>query len=543
MTRAAIWIAALAAAACAPPERGPRWKAAGAHAPRRGGTLHVATKEAVRSLDPTISYDEVSTYMTHALFSTLVTYQADSTALVPELAERWSVDPGGTTYTFVLRAHLRYEDGTPIVAADFKYSLERALTTADSPFAGFLTDVVGATDLHDGKASTCAGITATSERVLELRLTHPAPAFLFVLAMPFASPQRAAHVSGAGDQLRRQPLASGPFELASWDEGTQLVLRRNPQYWDPTRGLVDELVQAEHVAPEIQFLMLERGELDAADSLTAPDYLWITTQPAWAPYVQQRAIGQAFGSRMNVRKRPFDDRRVRQALNYALDKDHLLKLLNQAAVPSHGLLPPGIAGRDEGLSPYPHDPARARALLAEAGYPDGFAIDYVTQDDDQAAQLGASLQGDLAEVGIRVRLQPVSFATLLSTVGSADGPAFSLTSWIADYPDASSFLDARFHSRAIVAEGSTNDAFYARPEVDALLDAARGELDPARRAASYRQVERLLYDDAVWVFGYHPLTTAVRQPYVQGLGLHPVWVRDYTTVWLDLDDAGERVVR
>ena len=421
--------------------------------------------------------------------------------------------------------------------------MERALTTPDSPFGPFLVDVVGAQDVIDGKATDCAGIAAPSPRELVIKLTTATPAFIYLLTMKFTTPQRAAHVTAAGDQLRRTPLASGPFSLAAWDEGTRIVLVKNPHYWNPGRPYLDELVMFENIPRDTQFLMFERGELDSAERLASPDYVWIMQQPAWQPYIHSGTLLQVFASRMNVTVKPFDDRRVRQALNYALDKDHTRKLLNNAAVPSHGMLPPGLPGRDDSLSPYPHDVAKAKALLAEAGYPDGFSVDYMTQNDEQGEKLAASLQGDLAEVGVRVRIQLVSFATLATVMGQKTGPAFSLTSWVGDYPDPTNFLDARFHSRYIADENAQNDTRYSNPELDALLDAARGELDRAKREGMYRKAERILYDDAPWIFDYHPVTTEVTQPYVRGFELHPIWVRDYTNAWLDLGPDGERVPR
>ncbi|MGE5184382.1 MAG: ABC transporter substrate-binding protein [Acidobacteriota bacterium] len=516
-------------AACGHVDRGPQYRAAGNPAPRDGGTLHIAIKDQVSTLDPTIEYDEISGYEVHALFDTLVGYDPASTRVVPHLAERWDISADALTYTFWLRDGLAYSDGTPVVAADFAYSLERARTTADSPFGSFLADV--------------AEITAPSARELVIRLSRRNAALLEILAMTFATPQRADHVANAGDQLRREPLGTGPFLLASWDEGQRMVLARNPHYWDAGSVHLDAIEIRENIPRDTQFLMFERGELDTIDRLAAPDYLWVIDQPAWQPYVHHRATLNAYGSRMNVRDKPFDDRRVRQALNYALDKSHTIKLLQGAAVASHGILPPGMFGRDDSLAPYPHDPAKARALLAEAGYPDGFDVEYVIINDEEAERIAGSLQADLAQVGVRVHVTEMAFATFYTAIGSKHGPPFSIDAWLGDYPDPTNFFDTRFHSRAIADVNSQNDSFYANPELDALLDAARGEPDAEKREAMYHRAERILYDDAPWLWNYHQLMTEVTQPYVKGYEPHPIWTRDYSHAWLDLDARGERVPR
>ncbi|HSD86761.1 MAG TPA: ABC transporter substrate-binding protein [Kofleriaceae bacterium] len=517
----------LVVAACSPPDRRPAFRAAGHATPRDGGTLHIATSDAISTLDPTIQYDEVSTIAVHSLFETLVGYEPTGVRVVPKLAERWELSADGLVYHFTLRDGLSYSDGSSLVAQDVAYSLERARTDVDSPFGGQLADV--------------ASVTAPTARDLEIRLTRPDVAFIYVMAMPFTTPQKKEHVLGAGDQLRRQPLGSGPFMLEEWQEGQRIVLRKNPHYWDAANVHLDAISWLENIPRDTQFMMFERGEIDTIDKLSTPDYLWIAEQAAWQPYIRHAAAMYSYGSRMNVRVKPFSDRRVRQALNYALDKSHSVKLRNGGAVASHGLLPPGMPGRDDTLTPYPHDPAKARALLAEAGYPHGFDTDYMIFSDEFAEKLAASLQHDLAEVGVRVHIQVSSIANFGTLYGKPDGPPFSMDAWIGDAPDPTSFLDVKFHSRSIADQSSANESFYANPALDELLDRARAEREPAARAELYKQAERILYDDVPWIWDHHPTATEVLQPYVQGYAPHPVWVRDFTTTWLDLDAQGRRV--
>jgi len=530
----------LIAAACSAPDRGPHWRAGTSTTPHDGGTLRFSTKDTLRTLDPAIAYDDVSPPILHAIFDTLVDYEparaGDPTsglAIVPRLAERWEIAPDGRTYHFWLRAGIAYEDGKPIVAADFKTSLERVLGMPDSPFGQYLTPLDGAADVIAGKATTCAGIEVIGDRELVFHLANPDATFLYVLAMTFSAPLRADHLAAVGDQMYRHPLASGPYMLESWDEGQRIMLRRNPHYVDPARAHLARIEMLESIPSDTQFLMFERGELDTAERLTSPDTLWLREQPAWQPFVHDRATMNAYGIRMNVRVKPFDDRRVRQALNYALDKQHAVKLLNGGAVPSHGLLPPGMFGRDDTLAPYPHDPAKARALLSEAGYPHGFDVDYVTINDEEAEKLAASYQADFGEVGVRTHITILSVPAFASAIGRPDGPPFSYDGWVGDFPDPANFLDVRFHSRMIANENSNNVSFYANPELDALLDRARAETDRAARAAMYHRAERILYDDAPWVWDFHRAMTEVTQPYVRGYEPHPVWGRDYTSTWLD----------
>jgi ABC-type transport system substrate-binding protein len=529
-------LALIAVVACSPPDRGPK-HAAGHAAPVAGGTLRFATKDQVRTLDPAVEYDEVSSYPVHAIYDTLVDYEPavrgddrSGFAIVPHLAARWELSPDGLVYHFWLRDGITFSDGSPVVADDFVYSLERALHAPVPPFAPYLGDVVGAQDAIDTHGP-CAGISAPNPRELVIRLAHPNMAFLSILAMSFATPQQRGFVEWVGDQIQSEALGTGPFVLEAWDRGRRVVLRKNPRYWDAAAIHLDAIELDENIPRDTQFLMFERGELDTAERLAAPDYLWITDQPQWAPYVENRAVLNAYGARMNVTQKPFDDRRVRQALNYATNKDHIVKLLAGTAVASHGILPPGFFGRDDALVPYPHDPAKARTLLAAAGYADGLDLRYSFMADEEAERIAVSLQGDLAEVGVRIHLDSMSMATFASAITSQDGPAFSQDTWTADFADPVNFLDAKFSTAAIASTG--NESFYSNPALDTLLDQARAEPDRGRREALYRHAEQILYDDAPWIWEYHQLLTEAIQPYVRGYSLHPIWFRDYTRAWLD----------
>jgi ABC-type transport system substrate-binding protein len=358
------------------------------------------------------------------------------------------------------------------------------------------------------------------------------------------APLPRAYLAAAGGRLR-WPLASGPYRVEAWQEGTRIVLTRNPHYRDPDRQRLERIVMLEHVPRDVQFLMFERGELDTAERLSAPDLIWLLGRPDWAPYVQRMAQMNVYGARMNVRAPPFHDRRVRQALNYAINKDYTTKLLAGTSTPSHGVLPPGMLGHDPALRPYPHDPARARALLAEAGLGAGLAIEYAVHGDEEALKIAASMQADLRAVGVTMDISVMAFPTLYPLIGKDRGGApFTYMGWTADYPDPRAFLDVKFHSRQISEDGgSMNDSFYANPELDRLLDEAAVERDAEQRAALYRRAERILYDDAPWIWNYHQLMTEVSQPYVRGYTLHPIWLRDFTTAWLDLGPDGQPVPR
>lgn len=529
--------------------RGPRWRGYGAREPRRGGTLTTSTFLEVRTLDPAIANDDASIFPLAHLYDTLVAlpvaagWGAGAGEVVPQLAASYEISRDGRTYAFTLREGLRFSNGRAVVAADVAYALRRVLRMPDSPFRALLDGIAGATAYGERARDEVPGIRAMGDRRLELELVEPDAAFLQVLTMRFATPLAEEFVAAHDGDLRAAALGTGPFVLASLRDGEEIVLERNARYWDPRRPLLERIEVRQNVDRDMAFLAFEAGELDVIDRPGIADWQWIATRDDWRSHVHRIAQLAVFGARINVARPPFDDPRIRQALNFAVDQSSVAKVLGGLAVPAHGMLPPGLAGRDGGLAPYPLDRSRARSLLASAGYRDGFDVEYATVPDDTAAKVAALLQRDLAAVGIRVRITQMSWPVYLAATARRDGPALAMASWLADYPDPSNFIDLRFHSRMISEAESANDSFYASAEVDRAIDEARRALDPDARAALYRRIERLLHDDAPWIWGYHPETVAIVQPYVKGFALHPLSGVTLRDVWLDLDPDGRRITR
>jgi ABC-type transport system substrate-binding protein len=273
-----------------------------------------------------------------------------------------------------------------------------------------------------------------------------------------------------------------------------------------------------------QQMMFERGELDMLFSIPAPDFVRLTTDPAWKPYISSLPVNETVYLSLNCELAPFTDRRVRQALNYAVDKERIVKLINGRGVPARGVLPPLLPGYNPRLRGYPHDPEKARRLLAEAGYPDGFTVPlWAVADSGSWLKIAEAVQQDLAEVGVRADIRPVAYGIFDEAVGRRRTVPLALTSWPQDYPDPSNFLDVLFRSDRLTEARCNNTAFYASTHVDALLEAASRETDPAQRLRRYQKAEEAVVEDAPWVFLYHPTDYRVCQPWVHGFHMHPVW--------------------
>ncbi|MBL8684370.1 MAG: ABC transporter substrate-binding protein [Myxococcales bacterium] len=542
------WVAFVALAlaavvvACRDPYPTPRFSGAGRTTERRGGVLRVAFDTDLRTLDPAQAYDELSTAVVRHLNDTLLDYDPDTGELVPLLAERFELGADHKTYTFVLRPNLVFSDGSPLDSQAFVRSFERMLDPQRVPCPGtsFYYLIEGADAFSEHRAPHVTGISTPDARTIVFRLKQADQTFLNAMAMPFSAPVPVEYVARVGnDEFARNPIGVGPFMLERWEAGSRVVLRRNPRYWNPQRPLLDGIVYELSLARHLQFMRFQRADLDHANdyALTTADYLSLTSQPAWRPFIERKPDIAMYGVAINCELPPFDNVHVRRALSFAIDRDAIARSRNYRIRPLGGLYPPGLPGYDANLpGAHNYNPDRARAELREAGYRDGLPGEHELwlTEGPAAAVYGQLLQADLARVGIRIRLKFASFPVFLEMTQRRRAVALSYSGWNMDFPDPSNFIDTLFHSRNATEEHAQNQSFYRNPALDALLDRARIEPDRARRIAMYQEAERIVVNDAPWAFMFTPQRIEIEQPYVHRGAYSPVYVHDLRNTWLDL---------
>jgi peptide/nickel transport system substrate-binding protein len=489
--------------------------------------LRLADQDDIPTLDPARGYDTASWQFEEMLFNTLVDYDAVG-HLVPELATTWEISEDRRTYTFQLRADVRFTNGRPVEAADLRFSLERTLNPQTrSQGAEFFRGIVGA-DACQPESCQVAGIETLAPHVLRIRLQEFDPLFLHKLAMPFAAAVPREDVERWGEDFARHPVGSGPFKLHAWAAGQRLLFVRNPDYFMAGVPRLAGVLRLVGVTDDLAWLKYRSGQLDVAN-----------IPPAEFPRVIQNADDQVLLRHvttmrtsylgMKCTRPPFSDRRVRQAMNYAVNKEKLLRLINDRGVVAKGFLPPNMPGSNPDVPGYPFDPARARALLAEAGYPNGFDTTLWIRSDETTRRLAQSVQQDYAEVGVAVHIKPLAWGPFLEAVRAPDLVPFFYLGWEADFPDPSNFLDVLLDSKSI---GSNNNTDYSNPEVDALLATAARTVDPAARLDVLRRAELIAIADAPWVFLFHPVSYEIVSPRVRDFELHPLRPARFEHVWL-----------
>ncbi len=494
---------------------------------RRGGVLRLAAQEDVPTLDPALGYDSRSWFFEQHLFETLLTYD-DAIALVPNLAERWEVSSDRRQYRLHLVPGVVFSDGTPLTARDAVGSLERVLDPRTrSQGAEYYRGIRGARDFIDGRAPHVAGLTATDPTTLTIELEQSDPLFLHKLALLFAAVVPSERARALGDDFSTQPVGSGPFVLREWRRGERIVLARNPRYRRPGLPYLDGVVEQLGVNDELAWLMFESGELDVA-GIPPPDFPAVKRDPSRADQLLHATTLWTAYVGLNCGLAPLDDRRVRQALNYAVNKDDVVTLLNGRGIPARGMVPPNMPGYRSDVTGYAFDPDHAKALLAEAGRAEGFTTELWTQSGGTDLRIAQKLQQDLARIGVTMDIKQVAWSSFLDAIRQPRTvPLFDL-GWSADFPDPSNFLDVLFRTGQ-----ANNHSFYASPAFDALLDRARrlpGERD---RNAVYAEAERLLVEDAPVIFLYHPISYVMRQRRVHGYAIHALLPARLAEVWVE----------
>ena len=450
------------------------------------------------TLDPHLTTDANSATIIVEVFGGLVTIDPNLN-IVPDLAESWDA-PDGRTYTFHLRKDAKFHSGRLVTAHDFKWSLERAASpSTTSPVVDqYLGDIVGVKEKLSGEATEISGVRVIDAHTLEITIDQPKSYFLAKLTYPtgFVLDRENAET---GRRWSLTPNGTGPFRLAQYLPGESMVLARNENYHlgAPFLDSVEFILSG-----GTAMLMYENDEIHLTgvgladlERLLDPGNSLNSELHNAPPQFSTEYIG------LKVTEPPFDDVKVRQALNYAIDKDLIAKdVLADLVVPAKGILPPAFPGYNNDLSGYPYDPVKARQLLEESKYGTGgekFPRVFLTT----AGGFGSSPPLNLEVIkemwrenlGIDVEILQTEYATYLQDLVKRRFDMFQI-GWIADYPHPQNFLDILFHS-----DSSNNHTAYNNPEVDSLLEAARVETREDVQYDLYRQAEELIVQDAPWI--------------------------------------------
>ena len=464
-------------------------------------------------LDPGQALGLHTLRVTHELFETLVATPEDSTEVVPGLAESWSTAADGLAWTFKLRRGVRFHDGTPLDAAAVKFTFDRVIDPSH-PHAKS-----GKWSFVSGYLSSVKSVDVVDPLTVRLNLKYPTASLPALLALPncaIVSPSAFAKDPAGFDS---RPVGSGRYRFDTWERGSRLVLKRNDDYWG-AKGKPATLVYRAIPDATTRVTELLTGGVDLILPIP-PDFLdKLEKNPQITVHRKTGLTVWYVG--FNVDKKPFTDRRVRQAFNHAVNKDAIVRdILRGTGVPAVGPLLPGTWAADPALRKYAYDPATAKRLLAEAGYPNGLEVDFWVPESGSGMQspveMSTVIQANLAAVGVKAPLKTFEWGSYLGKLRS-DAPAMFALSWFLKSEDPDLSLYPLFFSKNTPLPNRSN---YASPDVDALLLQARQVADRGKRADLYRKAQQIIVADAPWIFVDHEQQVIATRAGLKGFRLHP----------------------
>lgn len=496
------------------------------HDREAGGTFIFGKGRDATRLDPADTTDGESSIVTEALFDKLVHFQADSTALEPGLATSWEISEDGKSYTFHLRQGVHFHDGTPFDAEAVKINFDRQRKPLEGQqfefWQSFFEPVVDT-------------VTVLDPHTVRVTLKETDATFLSNLAMFSMGIVSPKALDTYGADVARHPVGTGPFRFVTWAPNQKIVLEANPDYWGG-RPYLDKLIFKPIPENAVRLLELEVGAIHGMNGLNPDDTARVEANPELT-FLQGPGMNIGYLA-MNNDRSPFDQVKVRQALNHAIDKQALLKAFfadGRLGEVAKNPMPPMLWGYNDAIQDYSYDPEGAKQLLAEAGYPQGFemelwALPVVRPYMPQGQRVAEAIQSDLAKVGIRARITSYEWGTYLDKLGKGDHQA-ALIGWIGDNGDPDNFLFNLLGAVNARKGGSTNYAFYRGEKANQLLLRARQVPDLAERTRLYLEAQEVIHRDAPWVPLFHAKQIAAVRSNVRGFSLHPTGKIHFHRTW------------
>jgi len=497
----------------------------GRQSPYAGGAggaqqvIRVAQATVPTTLDPAQVEDGPTIELMMQVFEGLVQWSPDN-ELVPALATDWTISADGRTYTFAIRRGVKFHNGRELTADDFVFSINRCLNPRlNSPVSRtYMGDLVGATDVIERRATTCAGVEAPDPYTLKLTIDPPKAYFLAKLTYPTWYAVCQDVIDGPDGVIADASgfVGTGPFKLEEYRTQESIRLAANAAYWDGAPELTG-MERRIILEPSTRHAMFETGGLDIVD-VSMADYRADQADPDLAPLLQSFERPSVYYLALNQGGfAPFRDRRVRQAFAHAINKQEALDTVF-LGLPrrAEGIIPPGVPGHEPEFAGLAYDPAKARQLLAAAGYPNGrnfppLDIRVRAASPDLRRTCEVVVEDLKQNLNIDVPIRELEWGVFLQQRNQGVMPFYFLR-WAADYLDPQNFLSLMLHSQA-----QENTLGYHNAEFDRLCDQADVLQDHQERLRLYQRAQRLAVDDAVWVPLYYQKDIELWSPRLRGV--------------------------
>lgn len=471
-------------------------------APKPGGSIRMSlADDDVQNFDPIIPTDNMSIWTMLLIYDTLIRVGPDGNSLEPGLATSWTNSEDGLTYTFTLR-DATFHDGTAVTSADVQYSMDRALNSPDSQWAFIFP--AGAT------------FAAPDPKTFTVTLPKPWAPFEADLALFSAAIIPMAAHQAQAEALFQKPIGSGPFVFDSWDKQVQVVLKKNPNYWDAPKPYLDELTFVVLTDANARMLQFQGGDLDIVTTVPYSQVESLKSNPDVIFHEEAVARIDYFG--FNVLRDPFTDVKVRQAINYAVNKDVIIQNVLFGAGQMANTFLPLMYGHDDSVAGYPYDLDKAKALMAETAVKDGFEAEIlIATGDPVSSQIAQLIASDLDKIGIKLTITTLEPSAKRDRRNAFD---FDInggyyTTDIIDPDELTNF--------AVESDGGAFAVWtqYKNEQVDQWIKDARSELDVEKRLQMYYDIQKQVTEDAHFLYLFYPTGNTVTQSYVKDFKILP----------------------
>ena len=481
-----------------------------ADTPQQGGTLTVGFPSDSKTLDPTFSVEATERQALYLVYNTLVQYGTDF-SIKPELAESWTVEDGGKRVVFKLRPGVKFQDGTNFDATAVKWNIDHRLDkTVSSPQRAQLDPIIASVEVVD-------------PLTVAFDLKEPYAGLLSLLGERPGFMISPAAAQKYGPDFGNHPVGTGPFIFKEWVRGSHITFERNPDYWDKGKPYLDKIIFADVSGSVVGVQRLLTSELDYVGELSPQDVRPLQEKSDIKLY--PISVGRWYSLQWHWNEPPFNNAKLRQAIAHAIDRKRLNDILELGKGQiADGPTPPGLWWYDPAIKSYDYDPAKAKQLLAEAGYPNGFEFVLSTPQVPIFQQLNQLLQEQFAAVGIKVTLDPAAqnewYARLVKRATN-----FSPTRWT-QRADPDGFLSILFDSK-----GYANTENYKNEKVDALLQQAVQTYDTAERKKLYSEAQTLIVQDLPMVPLFFSVEYAAISDKVRGFEWIPDEMPRFRYLW------------
>lgn len=478
------------------------------------------------SLDYGSTTDGESSRVTKQIYESLLEFDKESFDLKPGLAHDWKVSEDGLTYTFYLREGVKFHDGTDFNAEAVKINFER-WADPEHEFAfkeeGYVYSMYGTMfgGFKGDEGHVIDEIVVEDDYTVVFHLNRPLGFFLQNMGMSYFAITSPAALEKYGPTINENPVGTGPFKFVSWTKDDSIVLEKNENYWKEGLPKLDKVIFT--VIPEnaARLIALRSGDIDIMDGLNPDDAKGVEEDPDLV--LHTRAANNFGYIGFQTEKAPMDNKLVRQAINYAIDRQAIADALYAGyAIPATNPLPPGYLGYNDEVEPYEFNLDKAKELLAEAGYEDGFEIELWTMpvarpympDPETVAEI---VQNNLAQIGITAKIHREEWAPYLEKTANGEQEMFML-GWSGTNGDPDYFLGSLLHTSGI---GGSNYTRFSHPEVDQLLNEAKVAVDQDERAELYKKAQAIIHDEAPMVVLVHSTPVLATSKRVQNYVPHP----------------------